>query len=200
MGSAVNQTRPGFSAPSPSGYAGRGVYDEEGPAGSSSGAKAANDAAQWASQTQSQSRSHNQDYNRDRQDSYADKYSGTGGGGGDSGKSGGATPTKTTTTQVSKNSDGYPKTTTTTKYDSGVTSTTVNQTVSTPSGPKEVTKTTTQSAPDRTATEDRRPILLDLNNNGIQITEFDRSTIFMDGGNGLPERPSPTALCSGGQG
>ena len=195
MGSAVNQTRPGFSAPSPSGYAGRGGYDEEGPAGSSSGAKAANDAAQWASQSQSPSRSHNQDYNRDRQESYADKYSGSGGGGGDAGKAGSDVSNKYTST--SKNEYGYEKTTTTTTYKSGVSQTTTNQTINTPAGPKAVTKTTTTPAPDRTATENRRPILLDLNNNGIQITEFDRSTIFMDGNNGLQHR---TAWAGAGDG
>ena len=42
---------------------------------------------------------------------------------------------------------------------------------------------------DHTATENRRPILLDLDGNGVQITELDRSTVFMDAsGSGLRHR------------
>ena len=51
---------------------------------------------------------------------------------------------------------------------------------------------------DRTALEDRRPILLDLDGNGIQITELDSSTVFMDAsGSGLQHR---TAWAGAGDG
>ena len=42
-----------------------------------------------------------------------------------------------------------------------------------------------------------KPILLDLNGNGIEIAEFDKSTIFMDGGEGLLHR---TAWAGAGDG
>ena len=51
---------------------------------------------------------------------------------------------------------------------------------------------------DRTALEDRRPILLDLDGNGVQITELDRSTVFMEAsGSGLKHR---TAWAGAGDG
>ena len=116
---------------------------------------------------------------------------GSGGGGADSGTIGGSTPTKSTRTQIRKNTDGYTATTTTTKYSSGVTSTTTKQTVSTPVGPKEVTKTTTSAAPapkDDPKKTGPQPILLDLDGDGIQITEMSRSTRFVDGGDELLHR------------
>ena len=42
-----------------------------------------------------------------------------------------------------------------------------------------------------------KPILLDLDGNGIKITEFDKSSIFMDGGDGLKHR---TAWAGAGDG
>lgn len=51
---------------------------------------------------------------------------------------------------------------------------------------------------DHTATEDRRPIILDLNGNGIEITGLDRSTTFMDSADdGLQHR---TAWAASGDG
>ncbi len=51
---------------------------------------------------------------------------------------------------------------------------------------------------DHTATEDRRPILLDLNGNGIEIATLDRSTTFLDSnGDGLQHR---TAWAGSGDG
>jgi hypothetical protein len=54
-----------------------------------------------------------------------------------------------------------------------------------------------QGSGDRTATEGRRPIILDLDGDGIQITELSRSTRFMDGGEGLLHR---TAWAAAGNG
>ncbi|MFA9231415.1 MAG: lysozyme [Microgenomates group bacterium] len=128
-----------------------------------------------------------------KQDSYADRYSGTGGGSGDAGRVGGATPTKSTTTTVTKNSDGYTKTTETTKYSSGVTQTTTKQTVMTPHGPEKVTKTTTKAAPqpkDDPRKTGPQPILLDLGGDGVKITEYQNSTQFMTGKDGFQHRSS----------
>lgn len=47
-----------------------------------------------------------------------------------------------------------------------------------------------QGSGDHTATEDRRPILLDLDGNGVKITEFGNSTQFMTGTDGLQHRSS----------
>jgi len=128
-------------------------------------------------------------------ESWQDKYGSGGGGGGgaDSGKSGGATPTKATTTTSTKNDYGYTKVTETTKYSSGVTQTTTKQTVNTPAGPKEVTKTTTTPAPkpkDDPRKTGPQPILLDLDGNGVKITEYHNSTRFMTGKDGLRHRSS----------
>jgi hypothetical protein len=99
----------------------------------------------------------------------------------------------TTTTTVSKNSDGYTKTTTTKTYNSGVSSVTTKQTVSTPAGPKQVTKTETKAAPAPKNDPKKfgpQPVLLDLDGNGVKITEFDRSSQFMTGKDGLQHRTS----------
>jgi hypothetical protein len=123
-------------------------------------------------------------------ESWADKH---GGGAGDSGSVGGTTPTQTTTTRVDKNDDGYTRTSTTTRYESGVSQTTTKQTVSTPSGPKEVTKTTTKAAPapkDDPKKTGPQPILLDLDGDGVQITEFGKSSQFTPGADGLQHRSS----------
>lgn len=45
-------------------------------------------------------------------------------------------------------------------------------------------------AVDRTATEGRRPVLLDLDGNGVKITEFDKSSQFVTGKDGLQHRTS----------
>ncbi|MDP3195684.1 hypothetical protein, partial [Tabrizicola sp.] len=120
-----------------------------------------------------------------------DKYSGSGGGGGDSGKAGSAVSSKSTSS--SKNEYGYEKTTTTTTYKSGVSQTTTKQTVSTPAGPKEVTKTTTKAAPqpkDDPKKTGPQPVLLDLDGNGVKITEYQNSTQFMTGKDGFQHRSS----------
>jgi hypothetical protein len=44
--------------------------------------------------------------------------------------------------------------------------------------------------PDRTATEGRRPVLLDLDGNGVKIAEYQNSTQFMTGKDGFQHRSS----------
>jgi hypothetical protein len=57
---------------------------------------------------------------------------------------------------------------------------------------------TGSSSHDHTATEDRRPILLDLDGDGIEITELSKSTVFTDtSGDGLDHR---TAWAGAGDG
>ncbi|NJN35797.1 MAG: hypothetical protein HC794_00585, partial [Nitrospiraceae bacterium] len=46
----------------------------------------------------------------------------------------------------------------------------------------------TKSDKDKGGSQSSKPVLLDLDGNGIKIAEFDKSTIFMDGGDGLRHR------------
>lgn len=80
--------------------------------------------------------------------------------------------------------------------------TTTTRTVDTPAGPREVTVTERTDVAGRTPDDPGfvgpRPILLDLDGTGIEITELPRSTIFMDaGGDGLLHR---TAWAGAGDG
>jgi hypothetical protein len=126
-------------------------------------------------------------------DSAADRIGGSGGGAAQSGQVGTSAADRSTTTSVTKNSDGYTSGTTKTVYSSGVSQTTTKQTVNTPSGPKEVTKTTTKAAPapkDDPKRTGPQPVLLDLDGNGVKISQFQSSTQFQTGKDGLSHRTS----------
>ena len=123
-------------------------------------------------------------------DSWADRHGG-GGGGADSGKGANGGPSKTTT--VTKDGNGNTKTTTTTKWESGVTRTKTKQTIDTPAGKKEVVKTETKAAPkpkDDPRKTGPQPVLLDLDGDGVKITEYQNSTQFMTGKDGFQHRSS----------
>jgi hypothetical protein len=201
-GPAVNETRPGFSAPSPTGYAGRGVKDVEGPEGHGI------------------NRGGSSGGGRPAQESWADKL---GGGGADSGSGGSRadvkTPPKNTSTGGnfgnfgggnggSENSGTHqgsaPRSNSSTGNGPGfsantgpVNSGTGPQNTSTKSSTKTAAKNTSSTNNSTDTKYGPQPILLDLDGDGVQITELNRSTRFVDGGEGLLHR---TAWAAAGNG
>ena len=108
---------------------------------------------------------------------------GGGGGGADSGQSGSYPAPRSPTSN--------PTSTSTTPMTGGIGSLVtsgVGGVRSASVGPAGGPVSITQSQDDHTATEDRRPVLLDLDGNGIQINDITRSAQFIAGDDGLQHR------------
>jgi Ca2+-binding RTX toxin-like protein len=113
------------------------------------------------------------------------------------GTDGGSTTTHTSTTS-SSDADGSSTTTTTTDWDGSGNQTTTTTTTTVSRDRQDVeTSTTTTTESDPTATEGRRPVLLDLDGNGVTVTEFSKSSAYLDGGDGKEHR---TAWAGSGDG
>jgi Ca2+-binding RTX toxin-like protein len=154
------------------------------------------------------------DSSTSKRDSYTDKYSGTGGGGADSGSRGnqssGGWGSKNSGSEKSGSGGSTTKRDTyTDKYsgtggggaDSGSKGSGGNG-GSAGSGPKNNGNISSGNANhyDRVSSGKVKgglPILLDLDGDGIQITELDRSTRFVDGGKGLLHRTAWAATGNG---
>ena len=181
LGSAINETRPGFSAPSSSGCAGCGPTDEEGPAGSSSATKAANDAAQRAYDAGHNSANHGGESAANNGHGSGSGQSGgtragSGSGGSDQGR-GVATGSTHAAGGESAASNGH----------GGRTAGSGNQGRADSGGRHR--GNASYAGP--------QPIILDLDGDGVQISELSRSTRFVDGGEGLLHK---TAWAAAGNG
>jgi hypothetical protein len=174
-GPAVNETRPGFSAPSPTGYAGRGVNDLEGP---EAGGRGGNGGGSY------------DDVKSPSKNMSTPKNISTGGNGGsdNNGTHKGSAPGTTSSTG---NGPGFSANT------GPVNSGTGPQNTSSKSSTKTADKNKNTSGNSTDQKYGPQPILLDLDGDGVQITELNRSTKFIDGGEGLLHR---TAWAAAGNG
>ena len=182
MGSAINQTRPGFSVPSAGGYASRGINDVEGPEGHGINRGGSyNDVKTPPKNTSTGGNSGN--------------FGGGNGGSENSGTHKGSAPSTSFSTG---NGPGYSANT------GPVNSGTGPQNISSKSPTKTPEKNLSGSSNadhyDRVSHGTVRgglPIIFDLDGDGIQITELSRSTKFIDGGDGLLHK---TAWAAAGNG
>jgi hypothetical protein len=130
---------------------------------------------------------HQREYNRDRQggDSWFNRNGGSGSGSAHAGHNTGSTGSG----NASHSSTVTGHTTSQTTYTSGGTTHTVTHVTGGGGGGADSGRAANPPV-DRTATEGRRPILLDLDGNGVKITEYQNSTQFQTGKNGLSHRTS----------
>ena len=109
---------------------------------------------------------------------------------------GGASGAVTTTGTISVNTGNNPGNNNAPGYNPPRTTTYVN-TGNNPGNPNATGYNPPRAVIDHTADDGRRPILLDLDGNGIQINGLNRSTVFMEGEEGLKHR---TAWAGAGDG